>query len=758
MKTECYSNRELSWLKFNERVLEEAADKTVPLCERLSFASIFQSNLDEFFMVRVGSLHDQMLFSPDTRENKTKMTPKEQIDAILKESREICQKKDRIYFELMEELQGQGVKLIDFSNLSEEDAVYLEAYFNSEIRPLISPQVVGKRQPFPFLKNKEIYAIISLESKNSSKIGIIPCNNGLFERLIQLKTDSSRFMLVEDLILHFAPQIFDHYKVKSRSLFRLVRNADLETEEESVFEEVSKSEADYRETMAELIKRRKKLCAVRAELSYPIADEIGERPLDAGNNAAMRTVDDELVEKLCEYLDLEKEQVFYTESPLDFSFVFQLQDYLKGKPELFYEKRVPQKSAMIKENVPMMEQVAKRDILLCYPYESIQPFLRMLKEAGEDPEVVSIKMTLYRVARYSKVVEALIKAAENGKEVVVLVELMARFDEENNIEWSRRLEEAGCRIIYGLDGLKVHSKLCLITRKTKKKIQYITQIGTGNYNEKTSTLYTDFSLITASTDIGLEALMVFNALSLGQICELTKHLMVAPNGLQQGILRQMDEEIAIAQKGGSAYIGVKINSLTDKAIINKLIEASRAGVKIEMVVRGICCLNPGIKGYTDNITIVSIVGRFLEHSRVYIFGTGKRQKLYISSADFMTRNTMKRIEVAVEVKSELLRRRINQMFKTMMSDNIKGRLMKPNGTYVRRPKRKKNINSQEFFYEQAYEASIASIKAAKEKQGKKSTAGKTGKKSGADKSAKKTEAKGNSKKAAAKKTGQEEEE
>lgn len=758
MKTECYSNRELSWLKFNERVLEEAADKTVPLCERLSFASIFQSNLDEFFMVRVGSLHDQMLFSPDTRENKTKMTPKEQIDAILKESREICQKKDRIYFELMEELQGQGVKLIDFSNLSEEDAVYLEAYFNSEIRPLISPQVVGKRQPFPFLKNKEIYAIISLESKNSSKIGIIPCNNGLFERLIQLKTDSSRFMLVEDLILHFAPQIFDHYKVKSRSLFRLVRNADLETEEESVFEEVSKSEADYRETMAELIKRRKKLCAVRAELSYPIADEIGERPLDAGNNTAMRAVDDELVEKLCEYLDLEKEQVFYTESPLDFSFVFQLQDYLKGKPELFYEKRVPQKSAMIKENVPMMEQVAKRDILLCYPYESIQPFLRMLKEAGEDPEVVSIKMTLYRVARYSKVVEALIKAAENGKEVVVLVELMARFDEENNIEWSRRLEEAGCRIIYGLDGLKVHSKLCLITRKTKKKIQYITQIGTGNYNEKTSTLYTDFSLITASTDIGLEALMVFNALSLGQICELTKHLMVAPNGLQQGILRQMDEEIAIAQKGGSAYIGVKINSLTDKAIINKLIEASRAGVKIEMVVRGICCLNPGIKGYTDNITIVSIVGRFLEHSRVYIFGTGKRQKLYISSADFMTRNTMKRIEVAVEVKSELLRRRINQMFKTMMSDNIKGRLMKPNGTYVRRPKRKKNINSQEFFYEQAYEASIASIKAAKEKQGKKSTAGKTGKKSGADKSAKKTEAKGNSKKAAAKKTGQEEEE
>lgn len=717
MKTECYSNRELSWLKFNERVLEEAADRTVPLCERLTFASIFQSNLDEFFMVRVGSLHDQMLFSPNTRENKTKMNPKEQIDAILKESRELCRKKDKIYFELMEELQGQGVELINFAKLSEEDAVYLEAYFNTEIRPLISPQVVGKRQPFPFLKNKEIYAVVELESKNSSKLGIIPCNNGLFDRLIQLKTDPSRFMLVEELILHFAPQIFDHYKVKCKSLFRLVRNADLETEEESAFEEVSKEEeGDYREAMAELIKRRKKLCAVRAELS--------------------RTLDDDVVEKLCEHLDLEKEQVFCTDSPLDLSFVFQLQNYLKDKPELFYEKRVPQKSAMIKDDVPMMEQAAKKDILLCYPYESIQPFLRMLNEAGEDPEVVSIKMTLYRVARYSKVVEALIKAAENGKEVVVLVELRARFDEENNIEWSRRLEEAGCRIIYGLDGLKVHSKLCLITRKTKKKIQYITQIGTGNYNEKTSTLYTDFSLITASTDIGLEALMVFNALSMGQICEPTRHLMVAPNGLQQGVLRQMDEEIEIAKKGGHAYIGVKINSLTDKVIINKLIEASRAGVKIEMVVRGICCLNPGIKGYTDNITIISIVGRFLEHSRIYIFGTGKRQKLYISSADFMTRNTMKRIEVAVEIESEPLKRRINQMFKTMMSDNVKGRLMKPDGTYVRRQLRKKNINSQEYFYEEAYEASA---KAAGEKTVKKSGAGKSEKGAGAGKADKKEE-------------------
>ncbi len=701
-KAECYSNRELSWLKFNGRVLEEAADESVPLAERLTFASIFQSNLDEFFMVRVGSLHDQMLYSPDLCENKTRMNPQQQIAAILDESRELCRKKDGIYFELMAQVQERGgVELIDFAKLSEEDAAYLEVYFNTEIRPLISPQVVGKRQPFPFLKNKEIYAVVALEAKNSEKIGIVPCNNGLFDRLIQLKTNPNRFMLVEELILHFAPEIFDHYKIKSKSLLRVVRNADLETEEESVFEELPAEEGvDYREAMVELLKRRKKLCAVRAELS--------------------RALDEEIVKKLCEYLDLADEQIFYIESPLDLSFVFQLQGYLKTKPEMFYEKRVPQKSAMIKDDVPMMDQIAKKDILLCYPYESIQPFLRLLDEAASDPEVVSMKMTLYRVAKYSKVIDALIKAAENGKEVVVLVELRARFDEENNIGWSRRLEEAGCRIIYGLDGLKVHSKLCLITRKTKKKIQYITQIGTGNYNEKTSTLYTDYSLMTASTDIGLEALMVFNALSMGQVCEpVTKHLLVAPNGLRPGILEWMDREIEIAKKGGHGYIGAKLNSLTDKVLIEKLIEASQAGVKVELVIRGICCLNPGVKDYTENITVVSIVGRFLEHARIYIFGSGERRVLYISSADFMTRNTVRRIEVAVRVESEQLSSRIAQMFKTMLSDNVKGRLMKPDGTYMRKKARKKVVNSQEIFYEQAYEQARKALKEKEAKEAKK---------------------------------------
>ena len=691
MKNSCYSNRELSWLKCNGRVLEEAADGQVPLCERLTFASIFQSNLDEFFMVRVGSLQDQMLFSPERRDNKTKLTAKEQIEQILKAARELCKKKDQIYAALMTELKGQGVELLTVGELTQEELAWLGDYFHSEIQPLISPQVVGKRQPFPFLKNKEIYAIVELvdgkgSGKGSSKVGIIPCSNGLFERLVPLPTAPGRFLLMEDVILHFAKQVFEHYKIRSQSLLRIVRNADLEPEEESIFDDVAgDEEPDYREGMAKLIKLRKKLSPIRVELSQPLEEKLEKRLLD--------------------YLELKKERLFISQSPLEMSFVFGLQDALREKPELFYAERVPQKSPEILEGVPMMEQIMKKDLLLSYPYESIQPFLRLLSEAGEDPSVVSIKMTLYRVARYSKVIEALIKAAENGKEVVVLVELRARFDEENNIEWSRRLEEAGCRIIYGLDGLKVHSKLCLITRKTKKKIQYITQIGTGNYNEKTSTLYTDYSLMTASTDIGLEAVSVFHALLMGEICPPTSHLLVAPNGLRQGVLAHMEEEMEIARGGGKAYIGLKLNSLTDKVLIEKLIEASQAGVKIEMVVRGICCLIPGVKGMTDNITVVSIVGRFLEHARIYMFGVGDRQQLYISSADFMTRNTSRRIEVAVRVEDKRLQRRIAAMFRKQMSDNVKGRVLKADGTYVHKTSKSKPLNSQEYFYEQAYQAS-----------------------------------------------------
>lgn len=674
----CYKNRELSWLEFNERVLEEAADKSNPLCERLNFASIFQSNLDEFFMVRVGSLHDQMLVSKDLRENKTNMTSGEQIDAIMHETAKLSARRDEVYAQIMAELAEDGVEIVNFAELTEEDAAILREYFVNEIQPLISPQVVGKRQPFPFLQNKKIYALVSLDSKSSNdKIGIVPCS-GVFDRLIPTPSDSKRFMLVEELILHFAADIFDKYKIKGKTLVKIIRNADIDADE-AIYDQ----DVDYRDAMEQIIKRRKKLCPVKAELSREIGQSV--------------------IKLLCRHLDLKENQIFSSKSPLDLSFVGTLQDKLRHKSEYFYPPRVPQKSPMIDENRSMIEQIKENDILLSYPYEAIKPFLRLLNEAAADPNVVCIKMTLYRVAKYSQVVQALINAAENGKEVVVLVELKARFDEENNIEWSRRLEDAGCRIIYGIDRLKVHSKLCLITRKTDNKIEYITQIGTGNYNEQTSRFYTDYSLMTSSVEIGVEAGHVFNELAMGEVVEHTEHLLVAPKCLQNKILDMMDKEIELAKSGENAYIGAKINSLTDKAIIKKLIEASQAGVKIDLIVRGICCLVPKVEGYTENINVISIVGRYLEHSRVYIFGTPHRAKIYISSADYMTRNTLKRVEVAAPVYDETLKIRISDMFSVMLSDNVKARVMNADGTYTRRKDGCEPLNAQEYFFEQAYE-------------------------------------------------------
>ncbi len=674
----CYKNRELSWLEFNERVLEEAADKSNPLCERLNFASIFQSNLDEFFMVRVGSLHDQMLVSEDWRENKTNMTCAEQLEAIMHNVAKLSSKKDKVYEQIMQELAKDGIELVNFARLSENDAKILREYFINEIQPLISPQVVGKRQPFPFLQNKKIYALVSLDSKSSSdKIGIVPCS-GVFDRLIPTPSDNKRFMLVEELILHFAADIFDKYKIKGKTLVKIIRNADIDADE-AIYDQ----DMDYRDAMEEIIKRRKKLCPVKAELSREIGHSI--------------------IKQLCRHLDLKENQIFSSKSPLDLSFAGELQDMLRSKSEYFYPPRVPQKSPMVDENKSMIEQIKEKDILLSYPYEGIKPFLRLLNEASEDPDVVSIKMTLYRVARYSQVVQALINAAENGKEVVVLVELKARFDEENNIEWSRRLEDAGCRIIYGLDRLKVHSKLCLITCKADNKIEYITQIGTGNYNEKTARLYTDYSLMTSSVEIGVEAGHVFNELAMGEVVEHTEHLLVAPKCLQNNILAMMDGEIERAKAGEAAYIGAKINSLTDKAIIEKLIEASQAGVKTDLVVRGICCIVPKVEGYTDNINVISIVGRYLEHSRIYIFGTPERAKVYIASADYMTRNTLKRVEVAAPVYDEDIKKRILDMFDVMLADNVKARVMNADGTYKRQMNESEPLNSQEYFFEQAYE-------------------------------------------------------
>ena len=673
-----YMNRELSWLKFNERVLEEAENPENPLCERLTFASIYQSNLDEFYMVRVGSLVDQMLLAKDIRENKTNMTPKEQLDAILARTKKLNRKRDVVYEEIMESLEEYGVHMLNFHNIEKEDRNYLERYFEAEVAPVISPSIVGKRQPFPFLRNKEIYAVVVLETKKGKeKLGIIPCSSAGIQRLIPVPGKTGTYMLSEELILHFVSKIFKGYHIKAKSLLRITRNADIDAD--ALYDE----DLDYREFMVELIKARKKLAPIRLELS--------------------REMDGDVVETLCDYLEVDKNFVFRGDIPLDLSFVFQIQDGLRKRTELFYEKRIPQKSPVFNSHEPILDQIAKKDRFLSYPYESIKPFLTMLHEAANDEDVVSIKMTLYRVAKQSKVVEALIEAAENGKEVFVLVELKARFDEENNIGWSRLLEDAGCHVIYGLDGYKVHSKLCQIMKKKDGNVEYYTQIGTGNYNEKTARLYTDLSLMTADPKIGTEAARVFQALAMGETVEDMDHLLVAPKCLQNKVLAMIDEEIEHAKVGEQAYIGLKMNSLTDKRIMNKLVEASCAGVHIDMVVRGICCLIPGVKGQTENIHIISIVGRFLEHSRIYIFGTQERAKIYISSADFMTRNTLRRVEVAAPIEDPDIRMQIQEMFVTMLSDNRKARTMNNKGNYKIEPSDNAPLNSQEVFLEQAYD-------------------------------------------------------
>ena len=672
-----YCNRELSWLKFNERVLEEAESKDVPLCERLTFASIFQTNLDEFFMVRVGSLQDQMLLHKEIRDNKTKKTAKEQIESILEEVKRLGKRHGKAFENLLQELEAYGVRFVDFRHIDEGVSQRLERYFKTEIAPLISPTIISKRQPFPFLRNKDIYIVAVLETKSKKeRLGIIPCSNNVFKRLIELPDHPGTFMLSEEFILHYVPEVFKGYRIKAKSVIRITRNADIDAD--ALYDE----DLDYRDFMADLIKKRNKLTPVRIEFS--------------------REMNKNVVATLCKYLEMDKTHVFLSDAPLDLSFVFEIQDRLRKNPELFYEKKVPQKSPMFQDGESILAQIRREDKLLSYPYESIRPFLHMLNEAAEDPDVISIKMTLYRLAKQSKVVEALVEAAENGKEVIVLVELRARFDEENNIEWSRRLEDAGCQVIYGLDGYKVHSKLCLITRKNDNHVEYFTQIGTGNYNEKTSRLYTDLSLMTSDPAIGLEASNVFQALLKGEVVEQSEKLLVAPKCLQNRVLEMIDEEIEHARHEEPAYVGVKLNSLTDKKIIDKLAEASKAGVKIDLVIRGICCLLPGIPEKTENIRVISIVGRFLEHSRIYIFGTEERSKVYIASADFMTRNTVRRVEVAAPVEDVRLKECLLKDFRIMLNENVQARKMNPDGNYTRIRNDKEPLSAQEYFYEEAY--------------------------------------------------------
>ena len=622
---------------------------------------------------------DQMASSEVVRENKTNMTSEEQVKAILKATRELNQKKAVIYEQLMGELEPKGVRLINFNKLSAEEGKLLETYFDHEIAPYLSANIVSKQQPFPFLKNKDIYAVALLATKGGkTRTAIIPCSNNVFKRLIDIPTRKGTFMLSEELILHFLPKMFKNYEVKEKSLLRVTRNADIDTE--TIYDE----DLDYRDAMENLIKQRKRMNPVRMELS--------------------RELDKKMISSLCKDIHVEKDHVFMSRVPLDMSFVFAIQSYLKNtdQEELFYQRRTPRMTPQLDDKSRLIPQIMEKDVLLSYPFESIKPFIKLLYEAAKDETVVSIKMTLYRLANKSQIVDALVEAAENGKEVVVLVELRARFDEESNIEYSRKLEEAGCRVIYGLNVYKVHSKLCLISRKTEEGVSYVTQIGTGNYNEKTSAMYTDLSLITANQEIGKEAAEVFAALLKGETVEETGLLLVAPKCLQNKVLDMIDEEINHVKKGEKGYIGIKINSLTDKVIINKLIEASQAGVKIEMIVRGICCLIPEVKGYTENIKVVSIVGRFLEHSRIYRFGTKEREKAYIASADFMTRNTVRRVEVAAPVLDEKLKERLDWMFETMMNDDEKGKRLTEKGTYADRSLNETKLNSQEMFYAMAY--------------------------------------------------------
>ena len=674
----CYVNRELSWLLFNRRVLEEAEDLANPLCERMNFASIFQSNLDEFYMVRVGMLMDTLHLS--ATDDKTGMTSAEQTAAVLDMTRELLAVRDRVCRSLMGELAGQGVELCRFSSLQDKTQSFLEKQFTSNILPLLSPQIIGRKQPFPFLRNKAIYAVAILRTKSGGeRMGIVPCGEGVLHRLVPLPGEGQRFVLVEELIAGFLPKIFAHYKVEGTVLIRLVRSADIHMDDAS--SEMSDMLAEeYRRSMEKMIRRRKRLQPVKLEYQGKLSDTVRDG--------------------LCSCLGLSKKHFFASEAPLDLSFMSALRDILREKSGLFYPRRVPQNSPNVEALVPMAEQIRERDLMLNYPYENVRPLLRLLQEAGQDPEVVSIKMTLYRVAHNSKIVEALVDAAENGKEVVALVELRARFDEENNIGWSRVLEQAGCRVIYGLDGLKVHSKLLLITRMHNNQVEYITQVGTGNYNEDTVRLYTDYALMTASPEIGAEAAQIFNALSMGEVVEDSRHLMVAPACLRGKVLAFIDREIELARAGEEAYLGFKLNGLTDKLIIDKLIEASQAGVEIDLVVRGICCLVGGVPGMTERIRVRSIVGRYLEHARIYIFGLGERKRVYISSADFMTRNTTRRVEVAVPVYDGALQKHLEEMFRSQLQDTAKGRFQQPDGSYVRA--QGELFNTQEHFCDQAY--------------------------------------------------------
>ena len=672
-------NRELSWLRFDQRVLEEARDKSVPLLERMKFVAIFTSNLDEFFMIRVGSLYDMVQTDEKHRDSRSGMTPQEQLDAIYEAVAPLYKERDKTYTEIKKELSPYGICGLDFKELEADEKKYVKKYFKEQILPVLSPQIVDSSHPFPHLLNKDIYVTASL-NKKEQMLGIVPVPTYVSD-ILMLPGHDIRYIRMEKVIMEYLHLVFDQYEVSDPNYICVTRNADVSPNDEAL--EVTD---DFRKLMQNTLHKRRRMAVVRLETAEKLSAKMQEY--------------------FCEKFKITPAQIFRTKMPMKLDYMFSIAGNLPEsmKRSLVYEPFSPQKSAHVQEG-SMLKQVKKQDILLFYPYESMDPFLKLIKDASADPNVMTIKITIYRLAKKARLVEYLCAAAENGKEVTVLIELRARFDEQNNIDWSERLEEAGCRVIYGFDGYKVHSKICLITYRNRNEIQYITQVGTGNYNEKTAAMYTDLSLMTADPRIGQDAAEFFKNMSIGNLQGSYQYLIVSPVSLKSSILQMMDEEI---QKGKDGRIVMKMNSVTDVDFIRKVSEASCAGVRVDFIVRGICCILPGVPEYTENVRVMSVVGRYLEHPRIFSFGTGKEQKIYIGSADMMTRNTEKRVEVACPVLDEQIRRQINHDLKVMLSDNVKARVMQKDGTYTKRKLKDessgKMIDSQAVFMEEALKA------------------------------------------------------
>lgn len=683
-------NRELSWLKFNQRVLQEAKDQSVPLLERMKFVSIFTSNLDEFFMIRVGSLFDMASMGDHSVDSRSGLTPKQQLEKIYEAVAPLYKERDKTYADIKKQLQPYGVCSLTFKELEQQEKKYIKKYFKEQILPVLSPQIVDSKHPFPHLISNQIYVIAYVFEEEKKMVGIVPVPHFVPE-IVYLPGNDIRFIRTENIIKEYLELVFEHYEVSDKNFIRITRNADISPEDEGFDED-----DDFRNRMKKTLHKRRRMAAVRLEVAENLTKEQEKY--------------------LCEKLDITPTQIFRTKAPMMLEYMFQVAEKIpvSMKKPLLYEPFSPQQSAIVRDG-SVMKQVKKQDVLLSYPYESMEPFLRLIKEASSDPNVLTIKITIYRLAKKARLVEYLCAAAENGKDVTVLIELRARFDEQNNIDWSERLEDAGCRVIYGFEGYKVHSKICLITYRNRNEIRYITQIGTGNYNEKTAAMYTDLALITENQEIGEDAAVFFKNMSIGNLDGEYEHLLVSPTSLKQKIFRFMDEEI---QKGSKGHIIMKMNSLTDMDFIRKVSEASCAGVKVELIVRGICCILPGIEGKTENLSVISIVGRYLEHARIFCFGEGADQKIFIGSADMMTRNTEKRVEVACPVFDPIVKKRINHMLQLMLTDNVKARVLTSSGIYVEKSG-EKNINSQETFMLEA----IADAKRMEENQEKKKKTG-----------------------------------